>query len=246
MKPSRIISLVPSLTEFVVDVGAGDALIGRTRFCIHPANKVDSIPIVGGTKNPKIDTIQALHPDLVIMNREENRQVDAEQIEAFAPVLMTDISTIDEAIVELARIGVAIGCEDETQRLLDEIISVLPKKDAFSPGRVAYLIWRNPWMAVGSSTYIDNVLERFGLINVFADKSRYPEITLEELASAKPDCVLLSSEPFPFKQKHIDEIKNEIAMDNILIVDGEWFSWYGSRMLPAFRNITLWRNNMLK
>lgn len=246
MKPSRIISLVPSLTEFVIDVGVGDALIGRTRFCIHPVDKVEHIAIVGGTKNPRIDTIQALHPDLVIMNREENRQEDAEQIEAFAPVLMTDISTIDEAIIELTRIGDAIGCKDETQRLLDEIKSVLPQKDAFSPVTAAYLIWRNPWMAAGSSTYIDDVLQRFGFVNVFADESRYPEITLDELARAKPDCVLLSSEPFPFKQKHIDEIKNAVSIDNILTVDGEWFSWYGSRMLPAFRNITLWRKNMLK
>jgi len=246
MKPTRIISLVPSLTEFVVDVGAGDALIGRTRFCIHPAYNVSDIPIVGGTKNPRIDKIKAIQPDLVIMNREENRREDAEQIEAFAPVLMTDISTIDEAIVELARIGTAIGCEDETQRLLDEIQTILPSKDSFSPVRAAYLIWRNPWMAVGSSTYIDDVLQRFGFVNVFANMSRYPEITLEQLDEAKPDCVLLSSEPFPFKQQHIDEIKNAISIDHILTVDGEWFSWYGSRMLPAFQNITLWRTNMLK
>jgi iron complex transport system substrate-binding protein len=238
--PMRIVSLVPSLTEFLVDIGVGDRLIGRTKFCIHPNDAIDSVPTYGGTKNPKVDAIIAAGADLVVMNREENRREDFEALSGHTNVLMTDILTVTDALREMRRIGVAVGCSDASEKMCKQIEAVLPEMPDISVD-VAYFIWRNPWMVAGGSTYINDVLTKFGMRNIFADMDRYPEILLDELHLRNPSLILLSSEPFPFKPKHIAEIKSTLPDARVELVDGEWFSWYGSRMLQAFKSIDAWR-----
>jgi len=242
--PKRIVSLVPSLTEFLVDIGVGERLVGRTKFCIHPNEVVVAIPTYGGTKNPKIDAIIATGTDLVIMNREENRREDFEALSGHTNVLMTDILTVADALREMRRIGITVGCETAAERICGEIEDELTVNFS-DTWDVAYFIWRDPWMVAGGSTYINDVLERFGMRNVFADVDRYPEIHLSKLAERHPSRVLLSSEPYPFKLTHIVEIKNAVPGVRVELVDGEWFSWYGSRMLPAFKAMNKWRKNLV-
>lgn len=242
--PQRIVSLVPSLTEFLVDIGVGKRLIGRTKYCIHPKDAVDVIPTYGGTKNPKVDAIIAAGADLVIMNREENRREDFNALTARTNVLMTDILTVADALREMRRIGVAVGCGEASEKQCHQIESVLPLKYAATID-VAYFIWRDPWMVAGGSTYINDVLSRFGMRNVFADRDRYPEVSIEDLQTSNPHHIFLSSEPYPFKDKHIAEIKAFLPDVRVELVDGEWFSWYGSRMLSSFKNISEWRKNLV-
>lgn len=242
--PQRIVSLVPSLTEFLVDIGVGERLVGRTKFCIHPRDVVDAIPAFGGTKNPKVDAIIAAGADLVVMNREENRREDFESLSGRTNVLMTDVLTVADALRVMRRIGVAVGCGDASEKMCQKIESTLPVKYATTID-VAYFIWRDPWMVAGGSTYIDDVLSRFGMRNVFADHSRYPEISTEDLQTSNPHHIFLSSKPYPFKDKHIAEIRAVLPDVQVELVDGEWFSWYGSRMLPSFKNISEWRKNLV-
>lgn len=243
--PKRIICLVPSLTEFLVDIGVGKRLVGRTKFCIHPKDVVGAIPTYGGTKNPKIDAIIASDADLVIMNIEENRLEDYESLSGRTTVLMTDILTIDDALREMRRIGDAVGCETASERICGQIEDQLKATTYSNTIDVAYFIWRDPWMVAGGSSYINDVLDRFGMRNVFAHAERYPEMHLSKLAERRPSMVLLSSEPYPFKPTHIEEIKNAVPGVRVELVDGEWFSWYGSRMLPAFIAMNKWRKNLV-
>ncbi len=241
MPYKRIISLVPSLTELVVDLGLADQIVGRTRFCIHPEECVKSIQIIGGTKNPNIEKIQDLKPDLVIANKEENRKEDVEMIRDFCEVVVTKIETVDHALFWIDELGSRVGKSDESNHLVEQIRNYLPQQSYSEPIPTAYFIWKDPWMSVGNDTYIHDVMQRFGLPNVFADRTRYPATSMDELVILKPKLILLSSEPYPFKEKHIQELKNELPESNIQLIDGEWFSWYGSRMLPTFKAIANWR-----
>ncbi|MBO6792910.1 MAG: ABC transporter substrate-binding protein [Balneolaceae bacterium] len=242
--PKRIISLVPSLTELLFDLGLMDGVIGRTRFCIHPAEKVQNVDIIGGTKNPRIDKIRDLKPDLVIANKEENRKEDVEAIQEFSEVIVTDISTIEDALFAMHHIANRVNADEKGTKLIEQILSILPEPNRFSEINAAYFMWKDPWMSVGGDTYIHDVMQTFGLRNVFQDSERYPTITLDQLKSANPELILLSSEPYPFKEKHIAELKEILPNSNIQLVDGEWFSWYGSRMLPSFKELSKWRNQL--
>jgi len=241
--PQRVISLVPSLTEYLIDLGMAERLIGRTRFCIHPKDRVDAIPHFGGTKNPKIEAIRKAKPDLVILNKEENRREDVEAIAEFAPILLTDILTIEQALSAMIDIGEAVGLRAQAGEIVAEIRSAIPRKEAYEPLRAAYLIWRRPWMAAGKNTYIDDMMKLFGLSNVI-DELRYPVLELEKLTALKPELILLSSEPYPFKEKHIAELEAACPTSKVMLVDGEWFSWYGSRMIPALSGLKEWRSSL--
>ena len=244
MPYKRIISLVPSLTELLFDLGLSDEIVGRTRFCIHPSEHIPKVPIIGGTKNPNIEKIRDLKPDLVIANKEENRKEDVELMRAFCEVVVTEIETVDHALFCIDELGSRIGKSDESNHLVEQILNYLPQQSYSEPIPTTYFIWKDPWMSVGHDTYIHDVMKLFGLENVFDDKTRYPETTLAELSEIKPILVLLSSEPYPFKEKHIQELKNELPESNIQLIDGEWFSWYGSRMLPSFKALKTWRENL--
>lgn len=242
--PQRIISLVPSLTELLIDLELEDRLKGRTRFCVHPKSKVEEIPIVGGTKNPRLDKIRDIDPDLIIANKEENRQQDIEELENEFDVLVTDIATIEDAIIAIHEFGQMFGASSQADSLISEIQQRLDDRPDEPELRTAYLIWKNPYMTVGRDTYINDVMEHWNLPNVFADRKRYPKIELEEIKRHNPDLILLSSEPFPFKEKHMEQIQEECPAARVLLVEGEWFSWYGSHMKHAFERLNGWRKTI--
>lgn len=244
MPSTRIVSLVPSLTELLFDLGLGSNLVGRTRFCIHPKEEIVRVPIIGGAKNPDIDKIRVLSPDFVIANKEENRKEDIEQIESFSKVIVSDISTIDEALYWIQKIGSTLEVRDRTRILIDQVKDELLNTPGYRSIPMAYFIWKEPWMTIGKDTYIHNVMEHFGFLNVYKNTERYPEVTIEDVKSRNPELVLLSSEPFPFREKHIKELQTHLPETDIQLIDGEWFSWYGSRMLPSFQNLKIFRNQL--
>lgn len=230
-KPQRIISLVPSQTELLVDLGLEDRLVGLTKFCVHPKGLKKQKTIIGGTKNFHFDKIDALKPDLIIGNKEENYQEGIEQLAEKYPVWMSDIYTLDDALEMMLGIGQITGAIDLARDIVVKIrkdLDSLPQME----GSAIYLIWKDPLMAVGQQTFIDDMLKRIGLTNLMT-KPRYPEISIEDLKKLSPDFLLLSSEPFPFKQKHLEEFESFLPQTQVALVDGEMFSWYGSRILKV-------------
>ena len=232
--PKRIISVVPSQTELLYDLGLEVEVIGITKFCVHPEAWFRTKTRIGGTKQLHLDKIRALQPDLIIANKEENTREQIEELAREFPVWISDIHNIAQGMEMIQAVGALIGREEQAIQLAKKISTAFSQlqKDA-EPKKVAYFIWYKPWMSVGKDTFISNMIETAGWQNVFAGKTRYPEINLEELTAADPGMVLLSSEPFPFKEKHIAEIKAVLPNAEVVLVDGEMFSWYGSRMLHA-------------
>jgi ABC-type Fe3+-hydroxamate transport system substrate-binding protein len=239
---SRIISVVPSLTELLYSLGLDREVIGITKFCVHPEEWFRSKTRVGGTKHLKTDLIKQLDPDLIIANKEENVKEQIEELAKDFDVILTEIDTLEDAYNSINSIGKIVNRKTNAEEL------VLQIKEAFAsinlPSKqtpAAYLIWRDPYMTIGGDTFINDMMKRAGFKNVFEQKIRYPEITLEEIKASGCKLILLSSEPYPFKEKHIEEIKVVIPEANIILVDGEIFSWYGSRLLEApkyFSSIT--------
>ena len=233
----KLVSLCPSLTELVFDLGAGDSLVGRTKFCVHPAEKVEAVEKVGGTKNPKIDRIIELAPDLVLMNEEENRVEDAAALRsAGIRVLSSMPRTVDDTAAMVRAIGVALASSREAERIAADIERRADRvrRDAsrYPPVRYACLIWRDPIMTVSDDTFIAGLLSLPGGQNVFGDRDdRYPTITPQELHDADPLRVFLPNEPFPFKSTHADELAglSRLPRDRFRLVDGELISWHGSR-----------------
>jgi ABC-type Fe3+-hydroxamate transport system substrate-binding protein len=231
--PKRIISVVPSQTELLFDLGLDKQIVGVTKFCIHPASKVKVVQKIGGTKQLDIEKIKSLQPDLVIANKEENERSQIEELMRLYPVWISDISNLDEAVDMINRVGALTGTSGAATLLSPQILKNFNELAFPQRGRrTAYFIWRKPYMIAGKGTFIDDMLQRCGFINAF-DRERYPEITAEDLSIADPEVVLLSSEPYPFKQKHMDEIRGILPNAIIKLVDGEIFSWYGSRLLHA-------------
>jgi ABC-type Fe3+-hydroxamate transport system substrate-binding protein len=235
--PKRIISLVPSQTELLFDLGLDTEVVGITKFCIHPIDKFASRAKVGGTKKLNIDLIRSLNPDLIIGNKEENEQVQIEALMGEFPVWMSDIYTLDDAKRTISQIGALVNREPEADYLNHLIQAGFTDLQSLALQRginkkVAYLIWKEPYMLAGQDTFINDILTLNGLYNI-TRQSRYPEIDLQDLALLKPDLVLLSSEPYPFKEKHIAELQATIPGAKVMLVDGEMFSWYGSRLVKA-------------
>ncbi|MDF2432237.1 MAG: hypothetical protein JWP44_1868 [Mucilaginibacter sp.] len=231
--PNRIISVVPSQTELLFYLGLNEEIIGITKFCIHPQDKFNVTAKVGGTKQLDIDKIRELKPDLVIANKEENERSQLEELMTFCPVWISDISDLPGAIDMIERIGIIVDREIEAKVLGGAIAGLFNKVIIPSTNlRVAYLIWRKPYMVVGKNTFIDNMLQKCGLLNAF-ELERYPQVDNGMIIAASPDVILLSSEPYPFKNKHIDEFKKLVPGAIVKLVDGELFSWYGSRLLHA-------------
>ena len=231
--PRRIVSLVPSLTELLAALALDAETVGLTRFCVHPPDWKARKTIVGGTKNVDVERVRALAPDLVIANREENVREQVEAIAAFAPVALTDVDSVETALSAVRAVGQATGREAASDALADRIASGFDALPAFASLRALYLIWRDPWMTVGRDTYIHSVMARAGLVNAFGARTRYPAVAPSEIAAAQPDVLLLSSEPYPFAEKHLAEAQALAPAARVALVDGEVFSWYGPRMLAA-------------
>lgn len=241
---NRIISLVPSLTELLIDLGLENQLVGRTRFCVHPKDKVEKIPIVGGTKNPRLDKIREIGPDLIIANKEENRPEDIKALQDDFEIRLTDIATIEDALITIHEFGQLFGVADKANQLITDIQKRLDERPDEDELRTAYMIWKDPWMTVGHDTYIHDVMKHWNLTNVFRGETRYPKIDLEELKAHNPDLILLSSEPYPFQEKHLKEVQDICPATRVLLVEGEWFSWYGSQMKRAFGRLNGWRRTI--
>ncbi len=225
----KIVSLVPSITETLFDFGLSDKeIIGRTKFCIHPTKLVKNVEIIGGTKNLNLEKIIDLNPDLIIATKEENEKHQIEELRKHCKVWVTDIKNLADNNDFLTDLGKLLGREDLAAKYIKEINAVFGKINLTKPKKVAYLIWKKPYMTVGSDTFINDVLLKLGFINIFGDRTRYPEILISDLKAA--DLIFLSSEPYPFQQKHIDEIQVELPEAKINLVDGEAFSWFGTHL----------------
>ncbi len=232
--PLRLVSLVPSQTELLFDLGLDEQVVGITKFCIHPANWFKTKTRVGGTKNINIAAIKKLNPTLIIANKEENVKEQIEELAKDYPVWLTDVNNLDDALKMIEAIGVLTNTQKNahyiTQKITTNFEQLYAKK---APINTCYLIWKNPYMTVGGDTFIHDMLQKCGLNNIFKTKNRYPSIDINQLSIANCQLLLLSSEPYPFKQKHIDELQVQLPHTKILLVDGEMFSWYGSRLLKA-------------
>ncbi len=228
--PRRIISLVPSQTELLFHLGLEEEVVGITKFCIHPSHWLSTKTIVGGTKNFRFDIIDDLKPDLIIGNKEENYLEGIEKLREKYPVWVSDIITLQEAFQMIGGVGTLVNKEEAANKLVNEIFDGFEAIKKMKSQRVLYLIWKNPWMGAASNTFIHSMLETIGLNNCLQNKLRYPEISSEDIAKLNPEIILLSSEPFPFQEKHIQEIQVICPSAKIFLVDGEMFSWYGSRL----------------
>lgn len=237
--PKRIISLVPSQTELLVDLGLEDVIVGVTKFCIHPESLRKKKTIVGGTKQVHYDKIKELQPDIILCNKEENTKEMVIKLEQIAHVHVSDISTIDDTIELIAQYGTIFSVEDKATEITNELIYLLKDFTSYMctiPVRsVAYFIWKNPWMVAANNTIINHLLSINNFENVYGKLERYPEIDVEQMMEEKkPELIFLSSEPYPFKQKHIEELQLLNPKAKIILVNGEYFSWYGTRLLGAF------------
>lgn len=236
--PKRIVSLVPSQTELLVDLGLEDNIVGITKFCVHPVHLRDEKVIVGGTKQVHLDKIEALNPDVILCNKEENTKEMIPELENIAPVHISDVYTVDDALELIDLYGKLFSKETLAQ---DMVLKISKKKSEFEDfiksepeRRVVYFIWKTPWMVVGNTNFIDELLRLNGFKNHYGALERYPEIQLDRSDGETVELVLLSTEPFPFTNEHFGMVQPYYPNAEVLIVDGEMFSWYGSRLLKAF------------
>ncbi|PAW94174.1 cobalamin-binding protein [Mucilaginibacter sp. MD40] len=235
-RPKRIISLVPSQTELLFDLGLADRVVGITKFCIYPADKMKHVTKVGGTKQLNMEVIYSLKPDLIIANKEENEQNQIEALMQHYPVWISDINDLDTALDMIEHVGQITATTEKAKQIASEIKSGFKTLKGLSATlSCVYLIWKNPYMAAGADTFIHDMLQSCGFNNLVKE-GRYPVLTDDELKKLNPDVLLLSSEPYPFAEKHIQEFKKLLPNTRVNLVDGELFSWYGSRLLysPAY------------
>jgi ABC-type Fe3+-hydroxamate transport system substrate-binding protein len=230
--PSRIVSLVPSQTELLYDLGLGNEVVGITKFCVHPPSWKNQKTIIGGTKNFNFDLIDELQPDLIIGNKEENYKEGIEALQRKYNVWMSDIFNLNDALGMIEQVGEICERQEKATAIIGEIKSSFDKLKFANQQRVLYLIWKEPWMCAGKNTFIDSMLEKIGFVNAVTT-FRYPELSVTEIADIDPDIIFLSSEPYPFKDKHISSLKEISPRSKVMLVDGEMFSWYGSRLRLA-------------
>ncbi|MEM1124500.1 MAG: helical backbone metal receptor [Bacteroidota bacterium] len=231
--PKRIISLVPSITELLVDLGLTNRLVGRTKFCVHPEGIVRSIPKVGGTKRVAFEKIAALQPDLIIANQEENDEGQIKQLMVHFPVWVSQVPTFAAGLEMVQSVGQLTQTVEKANNIIERSSVAWQQLYAEPSMKTAYLIWQKPYMTIGNDTYIHDVLRQLGFLNVFSEATRYPTFTLSDLQQRQPQLILLSSEPFPFKQQHLDTLQLAFPNTSVRLVDGEAFSWYGTRFLKT-------------
>lgn len=237
--PMRIVSLVPSQTELLFDLGLEDRLVGITKFCVHPYHLKSTKKIIGGTKKVHMEKIRLLQPDIIIANKEENTEEIIESLKDIAPVWTSNIITIQDSLDMIAEFGKIFSVRTKAQQWIDKIEYGLNDFNKFMQGRpvqkAAYLIWKEPYMAAGGDTFINEMLKLNNFTNIYESRGRYPEVIIQKMRiQGDPDVVFLSSEPYPFKEEDAFEIGRWTHHAKTVYVDGEMFSWYGSRMVKAF------------
>lgn len=228
----RIVSLVPSQTELLADLGLAEEVVGITRFCVHPRTWYKTKTRVGGTKDFRVAQILALQPDLILANKEENTPEGIGALALRVPVWVSDIRTITEATDMIRAVGLLTGRAQRADEMAREIVLRFGALAPMPRRRAVYLIWRDPYMAAGSDTFIHHLMAQAGLDNA-VQEARYPILRPEDLQRIAPACILLSSEPYPFKTKHLAELAALCPQASVRLVDGEMFSWYGSRLLQV-------------
>lgn len=237
--PRRIVSLVPSQTELLYDLGLEENIVGITKFCVHPLHLKATKTIIGGTKKVNVEKIRELQPDIIIANKEENTPAIVEALGGIAPVWVTDIATLEDNLQMIRDFGQLFNCRTEAQKWIDKIVFGHAGFTGFMKGRpsyrVAYFIWKDPYMVAGGGTFINEMLRLNHFENIYEARGRYPEIIVQKMRiQGDPEIVLLSSEPYPFRDEHAFEIGRYTHHAKTVFVDGEMFSWYGSRIVKAF------------
>lgn len=237
--PKRIISLVPSQTELLYDLGLEDSIVGITKFCVHPFHAKSTKQIVGGTKQIKIEKIKALNPDIILCNKEENTKEIVKSCQQICPVHVSDIITIEDCLELINQYGQLFNKRTNAQKIKDKIDFNLQQFQTYIKDKptlkAAYFIWRDPWMVAASYTFINHLLAINKFENIYSNLNRYPEVNITKLRQeGDPEIVLLSSEPYPFKEEHAFEIGRHSHHAKTIFVNGEYFSWYGSRLIKAF------------
>jgi len=235
----RIVSLVPSITELLVDLGLRNEIVGITKFCVHPNGLKKDKLIIGGTKNIRIDDIISLKPDLVIANKEENDPHQIENLCKHVPVYISDIQSYEDNLQLIRDLSVYIKTPNIAAQVIRDLKAKQPER-LFDRQSVLYLIWKEPYMTIGQDTYIHYMLESLGLVNMMNESLRYPKLELSDIQQMRPDFIFLSSEPYPFQSKHLDELARLAPESKVILVDGEAFSWYGTRILKLgqyFQNL---------
>ncbi len=246
-KPQRIVSLVPSQTELLCFLGLQDTIVGITRFCIHPEYLKKTATIVGGTKDVKPEIFKQLNPDLIICNKEENDKLQIGLLANDFDIWVTDVSSLEDTLQMIEDIGILTQTSLKAFELLQSIKNKFEFLNFCTPAiTAAYLIWQKPFMVAGGDTFINDMMGKVGLTNIFSHLKRYPEITIEDIKQSNCNVLLLSSEPYPFAQKHVDEIQKHLSSIKIILVDGEMFSWYGPRLLGSAEYFIKLRVDILK
>jgi ABC-type Fe3+-hydroxamate transport system substrate-binding protein len=240
--PKRIVSLVPSLSELLFDFGLKESIVGVTKYCKYPIAEIANVEKIGGTKDPDISKILSLMPDLIIANKEENQKEHVLELQKHIPVYVSDINNLEDVYAMISALGAIFNKEDRASCLVNTIINNFSSLLPFSkPGiKVLYMIWRKPYMTVGGDTFISHMLSLCGWENLYKEHNRYPQISKDFSEYLSPDIVFLSSEPYPFKEKHLEEFRQLYPLASVRLVDGEYFSWYGSRLISApeyFKNL---------
>jgi len=238
VSPRRIVSLVPSQTELLYDLGLEERIVGITKFCVHPYHFKSTKKIIGGTKKVHYEKIRLLEPDLIIANKEENTIEIVEELRKICPVWVTNIITVEDNFRMINDFGQLFNCRTEAQKWNDKLSFALNDFKIFVADKpvlkAAYYIWKNPYMVAGSDNYINEMLKINHFQNIYENKSPYPEIEIKRIRlEGDPDLVFLSSEPYPFKEEDAFEIGRFTHHAKTIFVDGEMFSWYGSRLLKA-------------
>ncbi len=235
--PKRIVSLVPSITHLLYKLGLDNEVVGITRFCKFPINWKKEKTIIGGTKDIKANRIRTLQPDLILANKEENTKEMISELEQIAPVYVSDVSDLESNRHLIEALGVMLDVKKKSDKLNLAIQNKLAYLENFLADKkikkTAYFIWKSPWMTVGGDTFIHRMLKLNKFENIYAKQLRYPQIEPEELKEKHPELILLSSEPYPFKDKHQKELQKEFPDSQIILVQGEAFTWFGAYLLQA-------------
>lgn len=242
--PKRIVSVVPSQTELLFDLGLENEVVGITKFCIHPKVWFETKTRIGGTKTLNIEKIKQLKPDLIIANKEENTKKQIEELQQLFSVWTSNISNLSESLKMVKQVGLITNTEKKSVEIITKIeedfayLSSLKKQSK----PVLYFIWANPYMSVGKNTFINDMLIRAGFSNALETTENYPVLSEKQIRSINPSLILLSSEPYPFKEKHLTGFKNLCPSANVILVDGEMFSWFGSRLTKSVQYFVDLRN----
>jgi len=237
--PKKIICLVPSITELLVDLELKNSIVGITKFCVHPSDLKKNKKVVGGTKNINFNKINTLEPDFIICNKEENTKDIVAECKGVTNTYVSNINTLKDTLELIKDFGEIFSCRTKAKSISNEInrkhLDFLHFMKNKKPKKTAYFIWKNPWMVAGNNTFINHLLEINKFENIFKSKSRYPEIDVKVFKHFDDlEYIFLSSEPYPFKEKDTAELKVFSKTAKIILVDGECFSWYGSRLIKAF------------